>query len=73
MGRWTSKSHEIGPESERALKVETYPEEGNILPSRQEISLRMQGTGTARERERGGKSSPQCGCGRDHMGLWLRF
>lgn len=58
MGRWASKSREIGPESERALKVEIYPEEGNILPSRKEISLWMQGIGTAREWERGESPAP---------------
>ena len=50
MGRWTSKSHEIGPESERTLKVEIYSEEGNVPPSRKEITPRMRGMGTAVER-----------------------
>jgi len=50
MGRWTSKSHEICLESKRTLKVERYPEEGSILPSRKEISLQMHRTGMVRER-----------------------
>lgn len=76
--RWErmGEMDEISPEREREdfegrdiSRGRKYP--GNILPLRKEISLQMWGTGTVRER--GGKPRPQRGCGRDHVGLWLRF
>lgn len=53
MDKRTSKSHRIGPESERALKVQMCLKEGNTLSSRKKISPWMWERGVVKEKGKG--------------------